>query len=168
MRSLCIGLAIAFVSLAADLWSKYYIFNLIDSSPTGTIRVLPFFDLVRVHNYGVSFGMFNNLENGKLILSIVALSITIGLCVWLYKVTKMYMICALGLIIGGAAGNIYDRVKYGAVRDFIDVYIGNYHWPAFNIADSTIFIGVAILLVDSFVNRDEHKREEQKNEQNTS
>ena len=168
MRSLSIGLGIAFISLIADLWSKYFIFNLVDSSPLGYIEISPFFNLVKVNNYGVSFGMFNNLENGKLILSIVALSITTGLCVWLYKVTKMYMIFALGLIIGGAIGNIYDRIKYGAVRDFIDVYIGNYHWPAFNIADSTIFIGVAILLIDSFINKDEPNKKEQNNEKNTS
>jgi len=161
MKSLCIGLAIAIIALLADLWSKYYFFKLVESSVLGYIEVLPFFNLVKVNNYGVSFGMFNDLANGKIILSVVALCITIGLCVWLYKVTKMYMIIALGLIIGGAIGNIYDRVKYGAVRDFIDLYIGNYHWPAFNIADSTIFIGVAILLIDSFVNKNEQQNKEQ-------
>jgi len=167
MNALIKGLAIALVSFIADQWSKFYIFNLLDSKATNSIEILPFFNLVKVYNYGVSFGMFNDIAHGRLILSIIALSITIALCVWLYKVTKMYMIVALGLIIGGAIGNIVDRIRIGAVADFIDVYVGNYHWPAFNIADSTIFIGVAILFIDSFITKDESNKE-QKDEKNSS
>lgn len=163
MKSLIKGLSIAIITLLADQWSKYYFFNMLDTAGTTYINVLPFFNLVKVYNYGVSFGMFNNLEYGRLILSIVALSITAALCIWLYKVTKMYMVVSLGLIIGGAIGNIIDRVRFGAVADFIDIYVGKYHWPAFNVADSTIFIGVAILFIDSFFNKDESKKGE-KNE----
>lgn len=159
MKSLFIGLAIAILTLLVDQWTKYYFFNMLDQAGTTYIEVLPFFNIVKVYNYGVSFGMFNNLEYGRLILSIVALSITIALCIWLYKVTKMYMIVSLGLIIGGALGNIIDRVRLGAVADFIDIYVGKYHWPAFNVADSTIFIGVAILFIDSFFDKTQVKKE---------
>jgi signal peptidase II len=168
MRSLIIGLAIALITFIADQWTKSYFFNLLDAAQAQYIEVLPFFNLVKVYNYGVSFGMFNDIENGKIILSAIAIIITIALCIWLHKVTKMYMIVALGLIIGGAVGNIYDRLKMGAVADFIDIYVGKYHWPAFNLADSTIFIGVAILFIDSFINKDEQPKKGKKDEENNS
>ena len=67
---------------------------------------------------------------------------------WLYCTQKLYMAWALGLIIGGAMGNLYDRIKNAAVADFLDFHIGMYHWPAFNLADSFVFIGVVLLLIE--------------------
>jgi signal peptidase II len=149
------GLILAIIVLVLDQWSKFYIFNLLDSQNTQVIDILPFFRLVKVYNYGVSFGMFNDLAYGKLILSSVASIITIILGVWLYRVKDWYMAVALGLIIGGAVGNIIDRVSMGAVADFLDFYIGAYHWPAFNVADIAVVVGVGILLLDSFFKKDD-------------
>ncbi len=150
MQMLIKGLIIAIVIAALDQFSKFYIFGKLLQIDSRTIEVLPFFNLVVVRNYGVSFGMFNDLSYGSLILSIVALSIVCVLCIWLYRVTQMYMAVALGLIIGGAIGNITDRIRVGAVADFLDFHAFGYHWPAFNVADIAVFIGVFIMILDSF------------------
>lgn len=107
-------------------------------------------NLVRVWNSGVSFGMFNKIENSQLIFCLVQGLIALALTFWLFYNSKKYYAIALGLIIGGALGNFIDRLQNGAVADFLDFYIGQYHWPAFNLADSFVFIGVAILLLDDF------------------
>ena len=70
--------------------------------------------------------------------------------VWLYRNQIVYLTIAIGLIIGGAIGNIIDRIFNEAVADFLDFYIGKYHWPAFNLADSAVFLGVALLLLENY------------------
>lgn len=95
--------------------------------------------------------MFNDLVESRYIFSATALLITVALCIWLYRITSNYLAYALGFIIGGAFGNVTDRLLFGSVRDFLDFHISGYHWPAFNIADSTIFIGVALILLDSLL-----------------
>jgi signal peptidase II len=80
-------------------------------------------------------------------LTILALVISAVLATWLMKSTSKFESISLGLIIGGAIGNVIDRLRFGAVADFFDVYVGQYHWPAFNIADASICIGVALLLI---------------------
>lgn len=117
------------------------------------IEVTSFFNLVMVWNYGISFGMFSDSENSKaLMLSILALAIVGFLLYLLRKAENAYTAWSIGLIIGGAIGNVIDRAVYGAVADFFDFHIAGYHWPAFNIADSTIFIGVFLLVTESFFN----------------
>ena len=148
------GLLVAFVVILLDQWSKYYVFNIFAKSEINVIEVLPFFNLSKVYNYGISFGMLGNIAYGKLILSSVAIVIVLILLFWLYKVRKNYLSVALGMVIGGAIGNIIDRVRVGAVADFLDFHIAGYHWPAFNIADSAVFLGVAVLLIDSFLDKD--------------
>ena len=110
-----------------------------------SIPLIDQFNLTMVWNQGVSFGMLQNA--GIWPLTILALVISAVLATWLIKSTSKFEAIALGLIIGGAIGNVIDRLRFGAVADFFDVYIGTYHWPAFNIADSTICIGVAMLLI---------------------
>ena len=144
------GILLAVTIIIADLYSKYFIFNLIDQKNLHYIKITNFLNLVKVHNTGVSFGMFNNLEHGVIILSTSALIITAILLIWLAKIYKKSLAIALGLIIGGALGNIIDRIINGAVADFIDVYFKHYHWPAFNLADSAIAIGAIILIIDEF------------------
>ncbi|MCE3232047.1 MAG: lspA [Rickettsiaceae bacterium] len=151
MRMLVKGLSISALVILLDQWSKYYVFKIIDAFNHPVIEVLPFFNLVKVYNYGVSFGMFNGLEYGKYILSAVAITITLILCFLLFKATKSYIAIAYGLIIGGAVGNIIDRITFGAVADFFDFYIGNYHWPAFNVADSAVCIGVFMILLEGII-----------------
>jgi signal peptidase II len=149
-----LGIGIALIIVFLDLLTKKIIFNLIDNSALdglNEIKIFSFFSLVKVLNRGVSFGMFNQLENSEIIFSIIQGSIGFILLFWLFQVKKPYLAIALGLVIGGAFGNTIDRIKNGAVADFLDFHIQSYHWPAFNLADSAIFIGISILLFDEFI-----------------
>jgi signal peptidase II len=151
MRIFISGIIIATITAFLDQYSKYYIFNMLQEESSRQIEVLPFFNLVMVHNFGVSFGMFNDIPYGHLVLSSLAIAITIILLIWMWRAQKLYLGVALGLIIGGAIGNITDRINYGAVADFLDFHIAGYHWPAFNLADSAVFIGVALILLENFI-----------------
>lgn len=117
------------------------------------IEVTPFFNLVMVWNHGVSFGMFSNPDSdySMWVLIAVAIGISIALSFWLFKSERLSEVMAIGLVIGGALGNVIDRLRFGAVADFFDIHALGYHYPSFNIADSAIFIGVAWLLYDGFV-----------------
>lgn len=149
-----LGVAIALLVAFFDLLSKRFIFAILENiafteqTNNPEIKVFDFFSLVYVWNRGVSFGMFNQLENSHLILSLVQGSIAVILLFWLYANKKPHFSYALGFIIGGALGNVADRIKNGAVADFLDFHIASYHWPAFNLADSFVFIGVMILIFD--------------------
>jgi signal peptidase II len=88
------------------------------------------------------------LPSGPYILSALALAIAAGMLVWLFRASRAIPAVALGLVIGGALGNVIDRLRLGAVFDFIDVHLGSYHWPAFNLADSALSIGVVLLIID--------------------
>lgn len=150
MKNFIIGTIIAAIIAILDQLSKNYVFAMLMKTENNEMKLLPFFNLVVVHNYGISFGMFNDISYGPLILSAIAIIITIMLLIWMWREKKLYLSIALGLIIGGAVGNIIDRVRYGAVADFLDFHISGYHWPAFNLADSAVFIGVAMILLESF------------------
>ena len=154
------GVVIAIITLILDQWSKLYVFGVLYKMNPPMIEVTPFLNLVVVYNYGVSFGMFSGIPYGSFILSAVAIIITIVLFVWMYRVKEAFVGVALGLIIGGAIGNIIDRVRIGAVADFIDFYVGDYHWPAFNVADSAVCVGVAILLIDSFISKESKEKKD--------
>lgn len=122
------------------------------------ITVTPFFNLVTVWNPGISFGMLQDVPQGQWVLSGIAIIVVIALLSWLRKVNDRYTATALGLIIGGAMGNIIDRVRFSAVFDYLDFHAFGYHWPAFNLPDSFIFIGVALLLIGSFHHKSKSKR----------
>ena len=146
-----LGLALAAVVATLDLYSKKIVFGFLDglNSEHPEFLVTGFFSLVKVWNKGVSFGMFNHLNDGKYIILAVNLSILSALLIWLYRNQITYLSIAIGFIIGGAIGNILDRIDNNAVADFLDFYIGKYHWPAFNLADSAVFLGVVLLLLES-------------------
>lgn len=145
------GLLLSIVIVVADQWSKYAVFGILFEQDDMKLSILPFLNLVVVYNTGVSFGMLNNIPYGHIILSVVATLITLILFVWLYRSNTLYIACAIGLVIGGAIGNIIDRVQYGAVRDFLDFYVESYHWPAFNVADSAVCIGVIMILLEGWL-----------------
>ena len=84
--------------------------------------------------------------------------ITVGLAVWLARVDTPWLGAAIGFIIGGAVGNVIDRLALGAVFDYLDFYVGRFHWPAFNLADAAIAVGVALILIDSLLNRRERNK----------
>lgn len=117
---------------------------------TDGIEVLPFFNLVLVKNRGVTFGMFaTGHPVGQWVLILFTAVITAGVMVWLTRVRSRIQAAALGLIGGGALGNLMDRLRHGAVTDFLDFHIQHYHWPAFNLADTSIVIGAALLFIKS-------------------
>ena len=118
-----------------------------DRMPYTQIEILPFFNIVMVWNRGISFGLFNEHGNGPLALTVLAMIIVATFGVWLFRTGSAMIAAALALIIGGALGNVLDRVRFGAVADFLDFHIGALHWPAFNVADSAICIGIALLLI---------------------
>ena len=151
-----LGLLVAFAAIVIDQVTKYVIINHV-LAEYAAIIVAPFFAVVRAWNTGVSFSMFNNFGiNGVYILSGVALIIVAMLLKWLKGERNKVIQVALGMIIGGALGNVIDRIRLGAVFDFLDFYVGDYHWPAFNAADSFICIGATIIVVHGlFFNKKE-------------
>lgn len=146
-----IGLNVALLVVFIDQISKYLMLYKVLGEHV-MIYVAPFFNLVRAWNTGVSFSMFNNYGSlGVWMLSALALVI-IGLLVyWLKSEENSLSQISLGMIIGGAIGNVIDRIRLGAVFDFLDFHIGENHWPAFNGADSFICVGAGILIVQSIV-----------------
>lgn len=116
--------------------------NAFDSLP-----MTSFFNLVMVWNHGISFGILNNGgAYNAIILSAFSILITFIFIIWLYKSNNKIQSSAFIFIISGALGNVIDRLRFGAVIDFLDFHVENWHWPAFNLADSFIFIGVALLM----------------------
>ena len=147
--SIRFGLAVAAAVLVADQASKWLILDTV-MQPPRSLEITGFFNLVMVWNPGVSFGMFGDSgEVGRWVLTLFALAISAFLLNWLRQVDRRFPALAIGMVIGGAIGNVVDRVRFGAVADFLDFHLLGYHWPAFNVADSAITVGVAILLIDS-------------------
>ena len=152
-----LGAFIAFFTALFDLLSKEIIFKILENIASSeetqnpTIKIFDFFNLVYVWNHGVSFGMFSGLKHSWIIFSVIQGLIILILFFWLYSNQKPHFSWALGLIIGGAFGNLIDRIKNKAVADFLDFHAFSYHWPAFNLADSCVFIGVMILLFDEVI-----------------
>lgn len=145
------GLLTALGIFVADRLSKYAILEIVGLPARGQISLLPFLDLTMVWNRGVSFGMLQADDmTGRLLLAGFAALVVCGLLIWLYRNTQLLVSVALGGIIGGAVGNLYDRLAWGAVADFVDLHILDYHWYVFNLADAAITLGVAALIIDSF------------------
>lgn len=117
-----------------------------------SIEVTSFFNWVMVWNKGVSFGMLNTNTPAMIyILSGFAVLVSIGFLVWMWRDPRPLFAVCIGMIVGGALGNALDRLRFGAVADFLDFHIGDLHWPAFNVADASISVGVVLLLVDMFL-----------------
>lgn len=111
----------------------------------------PFANLVMVWNRGVSFGLLSGAgDDNPYVLVALASAIGIGLLFWLARVRDGWIAAALAAIIGGAVANVHDRLRFGAVADFIDLHVAGYHWPAFNLADSAIVVGAVMLALDAF------------------
>jgi len=143
------GLAVAAAVLIADQVSKHLVLTHMSGGPH--IEVTPFINLVLVWNTGVSFGMFQSGgQAGRWILIGLACAISLVLAVLLARESRPLTRLAYWLVLAGAIGNVVDRARFGAVVDFLDVHLGGYHWPAFNIADSAIVIGAGLLLLDTF------------------
>lgn len=140
------ALFIIAISVALDQLSKYWAYSIV-GDPTDIVKVTEFLNLVIVANRGISFGMFQNFEYSNLFFIVTTVAITLFLLKLLNMERQRLNIFFLCLIISGAIGNLIDRIKYSAVRDFIDFHLGDYHWPVFNLADSMISIGVLIYIL---------------------
>ena len=118
------------------------------------VPVTSFFDLTLGYNRGIAFGVFNsNSDFAPYILATIALLVAFGLTVWLWRNESLVQKFGLAATVGGAIGNAIDRLQDGAVTDFLDFYVGTYHWPAFNLADVAITCGVGALLIGSMCER---------------
>lgn len=148
------GLGVAAAVFAVDQVTKWWIVSTV-MQPPRVIEVTPFFNLVMGWNRGVSFGMLNSGSMlGQWLLPLVTLAIIAVLLVWLAREDRRWTIIGLGLIIGGAVGNLVDRLRFGAVADFLDFHAFGYHWPAFNAADSAITVGAVVVILESLFVRD--------------
>ena len=152
-----LGLAVASVIVIADQIIKWWAISLLAEQPYG-IEVLPFFNLILVWNQGISFGIFGGGLMPPWLLGGVALAVALALVIWLRKAETRLLAATIGLVIGGAIGNVVDRFRFGAVADFLDFHWAGYHWPAFNLADAAISVGVVILLLDTLLIGDERHK----------
>jgi signal peptidase II len=145
------------IILFFDLLSKNLIFSYLqniainNNDTTPSIELLPFLNIVYVVNNGISFGMLSTINNANVILSLLQGFVTFIILVFLLRSRDNYNNYSYSIIIGGALGNVIDRIFRGGVADFIDFHYNNYHWPAFNIADSAIFIGVVMILFKELI-----------------
>jgi signal peptidase II len=149
------GWMVAVAALIADQLSKNWLLYGLDFrslGPAARIGVLPFFDLVMVWNRGVSYGLFQaGSFTGMAVLTLFSLAAVVALSWWLIKAERLILGAGLGLVIGGALGNVIDRILYGAVADFFHFYAFGHDWYVFNVADAAITVGVVVLLLDAFI-----------------
>lgn len=151
------GLGTAAVVVILDQLSKIAIVGLFAGGALGDREIVTsFFNLSLTYNRGISFGLFNGAAGvNAMVFSLAAAAIVAVLVYWLAHAASPLLAVAIGLVIGGAVGNVIDRLRLGAVVDFLDFHVGAVHWPAFNVADSAICIGVAAMLLDGMVLRRE-------------
>jgi signal peptidase II len=173
-----VGYAIALAIFVADQITKWIVIGPLSLQIVGQIEIVPFFNLTWVENYGISLGLFEaRSATGQWILIALTSAIAIGVAYWIGRERARWDKAALGMILGGAIGNILDRLRYGYVADFADLNFSG--WPeqlcwsyydgacrpflVFNVADAAISIGVAILLLRAFLVRDQSPEESVKN-----
>jgi signal peptidase II len=140
------------ITLVADQVSKQLLLGFLLKAGAIVTVIDGFFRLVIVWNRGVSFGLLGGDQAlPPWLLSGVAIAVCIGLFIWLRRNDRPLTGWGIGLVIGGAIGNVIDRARWGAVFDFADFHIGQWHWPAFNVADAAIVVGVGLMLIDSLL-----------------
>lgn len=164
-----LGPLVVLLLLAADQLSKWYVLEHIFRPKMGlgetipfiqwmlhaptrlpeiiNLNILPFLDLTMVWNFGISFGLM--ASTGLAVLAIVTGLITIFFTIWMFSTQSRVEIIALAMVVSGGIGNLIDRFRFGAVADFLDFYAYGTHFPAFNVADASISLGVALLVLHS-------------------
>lgn len=148
-----------FVSLgiiALDQWTKWLV-EIHLPQHTAQPVIAGFLNLTHVRNTGVAFGLFasHGMNGGSWLLTLLGLAAlaAVGIYFWFASPHDRLLLISLALVVGGAVGNLIDRMSSGAVTDFIDVYVGTWHWPSFNVADSAISVGIVLMAIDSFRSR---------------
>jgi signal peptidase II len=152
------GLIAGLVVAIADQVSKWWVLHVLDLPVRRQIVLLPVLNLTWVRNEGITFGLLNGLNSwGRVLLGVIALAVVVALGFWLRRAESKVVAVAIGAIAGGAIGNVIDRVRFGAVIDFIHAHIatpwGDFSWYVFNVADAAIVCGVAVLILDSRLSR---------------
>lgn len=151
------GLIVALLAFVIDQLSKYYVFSF-TALHTLPFEVCDYFNIVSAFNKGVSFSMLNGGGLwGRVALIVFALCVVLLLLHWMKGEKSAFVRVSLGLIIGGALGNVADRLRMGAVYDFLDFHYETYHWPAFNAADSFICIGATLIIAHAIFSRKKEK-----------
>lgn len=146
-----VWLILSAVIIAADQWSKLLILDTLQLHES--IAVTSFFNLTLAFNEGAAFSFLADAGGWqRWFFTAVALIASVVLFIWLWRTPRKQwgLSLSLSLILGGALGNVIDRIQYGYVVDFLDVYVKAWHWPAFNIADMAISIGAVLLLIDAW------------------
>jgi signal peptidase II len=154
-KARALGFAVAALALALDQASKWAMVGPLDLPRIEQITLLPIFNFTWAENYGVSLGLFTaGSEGGRWALIAMTSAIALGVLIWLLRERHSGETFALGLVLGGALGNIYDRATHGFVVDFLDLHFGLYRpFLIFNLADVAITLGVLIILARSFLSR---------------
>jgi signal peptidase II len=145
-----LGVLAGLLVLACDQASKYWVLNGLRLPEIGSIAVLPVLNFTMVWNRGITFGLLRGDGPWSVaLLAAVALAVVVALGVWLRRAERPLVAVALGAIAGGAIGNVIDRLRFGAVVDFIHAHAWGWSWYVFNVADAAIVCGVAALVLDS-------------------
>ncbi|MEI8596496.1 signal peptidase II [Photobacterium sp. Hal280] len=145
---------LAVLVFAIDIGTKLLVMDTMGYGWPNRIEVLPFFNLLYVHNYGAAFSFLSDASGWqRWLFTAIALGVTALLMVWMRRTPASHTLVnsAYALIIGGALGNLFDRLYHGFVVDFLDFYIGQHHWPAFNIADSAICVGAGLIILEGLL-----------------
>lgn len=138
--------------LVADQATKWWILEVVRLPEVRDIAVLPFLNLTMVWNRGVTFGLLSGDGAwNQIILSVVAAVVVVMLARWMARADSRFVAVALGIIAGGAIGNVIDRLRFGAVVDFVHVHVAGWSWYVFNIADAAIVCGVIALIADALL-----------------
>lgn len=147
-----LGLLVALLIFIADQATKFYVLHGLNLEFAGMIPVIPFVDFVLVWNRGISYGLFQQHQDfGRYVLIFLSLLISAGLGIWLNRTKDRILALAIGFLVGGALGNVIDRLIYGAVVDFVLLHWGEWRWYVFNLADAAIVFGVVLLLYESWL-----------------
>lgn len=151
MKPRVLGFLAMAAALAADQANKLWLIFVYGIEARQPVRLTPFFDVIFTKNPGISYSLFP-AQNGmqRAVLLLVTLAATVFLCLWLWRAETKTAALGLGLIVGGALGNAYDRLTYGFVADFYHFHVGSFSWYVFNLADAAIVAGVALLIYDSW------------------
>ena len=149
-----IGLLVGLTVLLADQASKYWVLDVLRLPELRQVQVLPVLNLTMVWNRGVTFGLLNGVGGmSSLVLAGIAVIVVLLLAWWLRRAETWVVATALGAIAGGAIGNVIDRLRFGAVVDFIHAHVGDWSWYVFNLADAAIVCGVAALVLEGLLPR---------------
>jgi signal peptidase II len=151
------GLLVAAVAFILDQLAKWVVTVplSLETQPGRSIEFTSFFNLTWAQNYGISLSMFSDQSpTTRWILVAVTAAVAIGVAVWMTREKAKGDVIALALILGGALGNLVDRLRFGHVVDFLDFHAAGWHWPAFNVADSGITVGALLLILDGFAHHE--------------